>query len=282
MSNLKVAPPDVVKDYFRRKAATYDLVDGQAYWRLSDALLAECIERFAVPELDSFRFLDIGGGTGRWTLRLLENYAGAEATLVDLTQEMVDEAERKLRASHLVGRVDLIVADAQAPHDRVRPGTYDLAICFHNVLGFSENPGQLIAQAYASLRPGGRFAALVPNAFHATFFNLQLGRLDEAEMSAGGTLGRFTGDMPLIHMFTPESIRTTLETAGFEVSIVTGFPSFVYPGQAETTASSNTEALAALLSDSSTFERVRRIEAQHIGSIATAARGNNIFIVGVK
>ena len=55
-------------EYFKNKAADYDRVDEQVYWRLSDSILWHTFNEYILKNLPSnFSFLDAGGGTGRWS-----------------------------------------------------------------------------------------------------------------------------------------------------------------------------------------------------------------------
>ena len=61
--------------------------------------------------LGSISLLDAGAGTARWTIRVLEKYLSASASLVDLSPMMLAVAREKLQRLGMLRRADLIEAD---------------------------------------------------------------------------------------------------------------------------------------------------------------------------
>ena len=82
-----------VLQYFKGKASGYDLVEGQVYWRLSDQLLWHLFNGSTLSKLnESFHFLDAGGGTGRWSEKVLRSYDGSTGVIYDLSADMLEHA----------------------------------------------------------------------------------------------------------------------------------------------------------------------------------------------
>jgi len=81
--------------YFKHKAKQYDDVDKQYYWKLSDDLLWWNLQKFLKKLPKNFRFLDAGGGTGRWSERILHSYPHATGVICDISSSMLDVAERQ-------------------------------------------------------------------------------------------------------------------------------------------------------------------------------------------
>lgn len=271
------------KDYFAKKADRYDLVDAQPYWQLSDALLRGYLDAQVLGRIEpGFAFLDAGGGTGRWTDFLARADPSSRGVLVDLTPEMLAEAEAKAVRNGYAERVSFHLGDLdglELPSPPPPSTSFDLAICFHNVIGFVSDPAAVVDRIAAALAPGGLFALMAPNLLHAAYFNLTLGRVDEAERCLAGR-GRFTDDMPGIHMFTAESAAALLEGAGLEVVDTVGFPVLVYPGIEDTRIEGSSAQAATMLDGPPGFQRVLELERQAMRRAGAANRGSNVVVVG--
>lgn len=266
-----------IGNYFRDKAEAYDDVDQQDYWRLSDALLWDTFNRELLSNVNpSLRFLDAGGGTGRWSSRVAEEYPGSSGVLYDLSEDMADQA----RAKEIRG-VNIQIGDIEEGVG-LPDGEFDVSFNFHNVMGFVSNPFKALATLNRVTKLGGYVVSLVPNKFHAMYFNITNGNLDLAEEAATTPRGRFTDNMPSMNLFTPDSIGEMYGHEGLKVTCVTGFPSSIYPGYQETQLHGSTANLKGLLEDEDSFQRVFEMEKRLIQSEGIASRGNNIFIVGRK
>jgi len=77
---------------------------------------------------------------------------------------------------------------------------------FHNVLGFVQDPQLVVSQLRGLLNDNGMLVSFVPNSYHAAFFNIMLGKLDEARRALTANRSRFTDTMPDMHFFTPTAI----------------------------------------------------------------------------
>lgn len=274
---------DDVKKYFKDKAAEYDLVEKQSYWRLSDKLLWDSIVRYIIPKLPAdFSFCDAGGGTGRWSLKLLENYSACSGVTLDLSPEMLNEAIQKKEKNKLNDRWKCELGDLEDLTDFAKQHQpFDFVFNFHNVIGFISDPKHFMAELSKITKKGGIVCTFAPNAYHATFFNIKNGAMDEAEKALKG-YGRFTDQMPYIHMFTPHRIKKLMEESDFEVLMCTGFPSLIYPGYSETQLRGQTKALSDLLEDENIFNQIFDLEKEALKDEEIAARGNNIFIFARK
>lgn len=270
--------PQAVVDYFRTRAEEYDLVEDQAYWRLSDLLLGEAIETVALTKLpNSLRFLDAGGGTGRWSEWLLRRRSQAQGVLFDISPEMTRVASAKLDNQGLGERLEIVNDNLDFVEDRLGRSNFDLVLVLHNVLGFVDDPEQTITRLVRLLSPGGYLIAFAPNRFHAAFFNLKQGRIDGAREALTGK-GRFTMDMPPIWLFTPSELRTMFQSQGLEVERLAGFPVLLYPGEEETRLRGQSPGLAEQLGVG--FEQVAELERLAIRDSDAVGRGNNLFIAG--
>jgi tRNA (cmo5U34)-methyltransferase len=98
--------------------------------------------------------LDVGCGAGNYTLKLLESLPNLDATLIDLSQPMLDRArERISRAT--AGRITTIQADIR--ESKLPDGKFDivLAAAVLHHLRTDEEWQSVFTALHRALRPGG-------------------------------------------------------------------------------------------------------------------------------
>lgn len=271
-----------VLDYFKNKAKDYDLVEEQTYWMLSDKLLWENFKETVLDKLPSdFKFLDAGGGTGRWSLKILEEYPNSKGMIVDISPDMLNEARNKMKNKDLIHRIEIIEQNLENL-ENISDNSFDVCFNFHNVLGFVDNPQKVISELKRVVKVGGYVVSLVPNLYHNIFFNIFVNNIDLVEEVMETGKGRFTKDMPSMNMFTPDSIKLLYSKEGIMTELISGFPITIYPGMQETQIQGNSQHIKDILSDKDTFDKIYDIEKKLFKNSDIAARGNQIYIVGKK
>jgi tRNA (cmo5U34)-methyltransferase len=118
---------------------------------LAMALVAEAA---AATTPHARHILDVGCGAGNYTLKLLESLPNLDATLIDLSQPMLDRArERVSRAT--AGRITTIQADIREV--RLPEGAFDivLAAAVLHHLRADEEWRKVFTAFHWALRPGG-------------------------------------------------------------------------------------------------------------------------------
>lgn len=118
---------------------------------LAMALVAEAA---AATTPHARHVLDVGCGAGNYTLKLLESLPNLDATLIDLSQPMLDRArERVSRAT--AGRITTIQADIREV--RLSEGDFDivLAAAVLHHLRTDEEWRNVFTALHRTLRPGG-------------------------------------------------------------------------------------------------------------------------------
>jgi SAM-dependent methyltransferase len=271
-----------ILSYFRDKAARYDLVDRQLYWQLSDTLLWSALQDTVLRKAPrGFCFLDAGGGTGRWTQRILDAYPESTGVLYDLSADMAAEAERKLGTEIASGRLRTTIADLTTVSQVEGGAGFDLVICLHNVIGFVADPLTVITELAKTMAPGGRLAIFAPNKYHVAYFNLSRGEVEMAQ-KAMAARGRFTSDMPEMTLFTPATLVELCELAQLSVEVRAGFPVLLYPGYEETRIVGTSTVPANVLADPVSFDQVLALEQQALAESGVSTRGNNLYLVARK
>ena len=111
------------------------------------------------------RLLDVAGGTGDIAFRFLKRAGQGQATVLDLTQEMLDEGRKRAEAAQMSEQLDWLVGDAMAlPFPNASFDVYTISFGIRNVT----RPQDALNEAFRVLRPGGRLMVLefsqIPNA----------------------------------------------------------------------------------------------------------------------
>ncbi len=110
------------------------------------------------------RLLDVAGGTGDIAFRFLGRAPSATATVLDLTESMLEAGRARAQAQDLGGRIDWVVGDAMAlPFEDASFDVYTISFGIRNVT----RPEVALQEAFRVLRPGGRLMVLefsqIPN-----------------------------------------------------------------------------------------------------------------------
>ena len=271
-----------VLEYFKNKAKDYDLVENQTYWRLSDKLLWENFKLTVLDKLPTnFRFLDAGGGTGRWSLKILEEYPNSTGMIVDISPDMLNEAKNKMKNINLLQRIKIVEQNLKNLDD-MEDNIFDVCFNFHNVLGFVNNPEKVIRELKRVSKIEGYIVSLVPNLYHNIFFNIFVNDFELVDEVMKNGKGKFTRNMPSMNMFTPDSIKLLYSRVGIIVEMISGFPITIYPGMQETQIQGNSQHIKDILSDKEIFDKIYNIEEKLFNNSDIASRGNQIYIVGKK
>lgn len=279
---------ETVQKYFANKADKYDLVDKQLYWRLSDMLLKRIIEEKIVKPFSSYKclnILDAGAGTGRWSLVLYdflkEKNIEIHFDLLDITREMLDEADKKIKKLNIdrIAKTYLQnIEDLSGYNDNF----YDIAISFYNVLSFTEKPEIVLNEVLKKLKTGGLYANVVANKYHSYFFNILTNRITELDKIKKDSKIRFTEEMPYIHCFTPSGIKELYKQAGFKEVEIIGFPNFVYPNIEDTRVEGQSDKSKGILENEEFFNKIIEIEFQECFNKDISGRGNALLVIGKK
>jgi demethylmenaquinone methyltransferase/2-methoxy-6-polyprenyl-1,4-benzoquinol methylase len=145
----------LVHGVFTNVASRYDVMNdvmsGGVHRLWKDAMMDWLAPR------DGQRLLDVAGGTGDIAFRFLRRAPGARATVLDLTESMLAEGERRSEAAALSDRLDWVVGDAMAlPFDAASFDVYTISFGIRNVTRIED----ALAEAFRVLKPGGRLMVL--------------------------------------------------------------------------------------------------------------------------
>ncbi|WP_213684927.1 bifunctional demethylmenaquinone methyltransferase/2-methoxy-6-polyprenyl-1,4-benzoquinol methylase UbiE [Roseicyclus sp.] len=145
----------MVHGVFTNVASKYDIMNDvmsmgiHRVWK--DALMDWLVPR------DGQRLLDVAGGTGDVAFRFLGRAPGASATVLDMTESMLIEGQKRAEASQMAEKLDWIVGDAMAlPFEDNTFDRYTISFGIRNVTRIPD----ALAEAFRVLKPGGRLIVL--------------------------------------------------------------------------------------------------------------------------
>ena len=149
------AKAGMVHGVFTNVASKYDIMNDvmsmgiHRVWK--DALMDWLVPR------DGQRLLDVAGGTGDVAFRFLGRAPGASATVLDMTESMLIEGQKRAEAAQMAEKLDWIVGDAMAlPFEDNTFDRYTISFGIRNVTRIPD----ALSEAFRVLRPGGRLMVL--------------------------------------------------------------------------------------------------------------------------
>jgi len=165
------------------------------------------------------RLLDVAGGTGDIAFRFLKRAGQGHATVLDMTESMLIEGEKRAEAAQLADSLDLVVGDAMAlPFGDGSFDVYTISFGIRNVTRIAD----ALSEAFRVLRPGGRLMVLefsqIPNAMMQKVYDLY-------SFNVIPKLGRMIANDSESYQYLVESIRKfpdqesfagMIRAAGFE------------------------------------------------------------------
>ncbi len=145
----------MVQGVFTRVASRYDvmndLMSGGVHRLWKDAMMDWLAPR------PGQRLLDVAGGTGDIAFRFLRRAPDATATVLDMTESMLLEGQKRAEAERLSDRLTWIAGDAMAlPFGDRTFDVYTISFGIRNVTRIED----ALSEAFRVLRPGGRLMVL--------------------------------------------------------------------------------------------------------------------------
>lgn len=230
------------KDFYNAYGAfEWSRLEASAYGRLQMIIHEEFIKRYVKP---GNRVLDAGSGPGRFSISAAR--AGANVTVLDISDEQLDIARQKINEAGLVERrnqfIEADICDLSMFPDR----HFDMVICFGGALSYvCEKRQKAAGELKRVTGQGGIILVSVMNLLGSTIAakteNPDMATLKEPDISRPGEPALWevlkTGDLPgfpsrranmmhaPMHLFTASELQSLfkgcemLEIAGSNVTI---------------------------------------------------------------
>ncbi|MBQ4875258.1 MAG: bifunctional demethylmenaquinone methyltransferase/2-methoxy-6-polyprenyl-1,4-benzoquinol methylase UbiE [Rickettsiaceae bacterium H1] len=143
-----------VKGVFSSVADKYDLMNNLMSFGIHHLWKNKFIKEINLKK--DFTLLDVAGGTGDITTRILQKFTDCQATICDNNFEMIKQGIEKTTNKGYVD-IDWTCGDAEnLPFNKNSFDYYTIAFGIRNV----KNVDFALEEAYRVLKPGGRFLCL--------------------------------------------------------------------------------------------------------------------------
>lgn len=152
----------MVHGVFSNVASKYDLMNDLMSFGIH-RLWKDAMMDWLAPR-NGQKLLDVAGGTGDIAFRFLKRAPHAHATILDMTQDMLNAGQKRAEAADMADRLDWVCGDAMAlPFQDSSFDVYTISFGIRNVTRLQD----AIKEAYRVLKPGGRLMILefsqIPN-----------------------------------------------------------------------------------------------------------------------
>ena len=161
----------LVHGVFSSVASKYDVMNDAMSMGIH-RLWKDAMMDWLAPRADQ-RLLDVAGGTGDIAFRFLKRAPGAQAVVLDMTEDMLIAGRTRAEADQLAASLDWVAGDAMAlPFPDNVFDVYTISFGIRNVTRIPD----ALSEAYRVLRPGGRLMVLefsqLPNAGMQKIYDL--------------------------------------------------------------------------------------------------------------
>ncbi|MGH6645051.1 MAG: bifunctional demethylmenaquinone methyltransferase/2-methoxy-6-polyprenyl-1,4-benzoquinol methylase UbiE, partial [Bradyrhizobium sp.] len=148
----------LVNDVFHSVASRYDLMNDLMSAGLHRVWKDAMVSWLAPPRTRAFEVLDVAGGTGDVSFRIVDRSRGsARAVVCDINSSMLDVGRERAEKRGLSDRVDFVEGNAEElPFESGRFDAYTIAFGIRNVPRID----RALSEAYRVLKPGSRFLCL--------------------------------------------------------------------------------------------------------------------------
>jgi demethylmenaquinone methyltransferase/2-methoxy-6-polyprenyl-1,4-benzoquinol methylase len=205
----------LVNEVFASVAARYDQMNDLMSGGLHRLWKDDFVAMLNPPKGPrSFAVLDVAGGTGDIAQRIVRaGGPGVTVTVADISPQMLAEGRRRAGQERLAGRIDFMVANAEAlPFADRSFDAYTIAFGIRNVTHIDK----VLAEAFRVLKPGGRFLCL-------EFSDVDVPGLaalyDLYSFTAIPAIGKVVTGDGAAYRYLVESIRTFPDAARFAAMI---------------------------------------------------------------
>ena len=145
----------LVKEVFNNVSSKYDVMNDLMSVGIHRVWKNTLINWLAPKENQNL--LDVAGGTGDIATRFLNHAKNGNATILDMTESMLQEGTKRITNSSLSSRMRWVVGDAMTlPFKKNTFDIYTISFGIRNVTKIDK----ALSEAFRVLKPGGRIMIL--------------------------------------------------------------------------------------------------------------------------
>lgn len=274
LESVSELPNNLIKNYFNQVANSYDEKCQATYWKLCDNLLWFMMEKELAKQKD-IHFLDMGGGTGEWSRRILERFPESTGMLVDYSENMLRIAEKKLAS--FGQRIKIINEDINNLGKNIND-------CFNVILNiyvlpFCDDDQNIIWNAVELLKPKGILICAAENYYNGLALNILKGGNEEIQKMISTRKSKILDQMPEMKFYSAQQLINLFKQLELEINVVIGYPVVSLIGVSEV-LTEDKSTIDLVLNQS--FDSILDIEKQLMIDSDNINRGKYICIIGEK
>lgn len=271
-------------NFFAMHSQNVDNAEKLGFWALTDDLLKEFLLE-QMPNRKDVVLVDFGGGTGRWLQALDEYFENSTLVIVDLSKDMLAQAQKKVDAGVFKNKVQLIhetIEDVAS----MEAGFADYVISTYNPLSFVEDPQAVINEAHRVLKDGGVAMITVQGYYNALFSKLNNSIADADELL--GILKnmqvKWNEYVPALWQLPKSKMRDLFDVAGFKDIEFRGIATVIQPqGEDFDPENKSLGSISKKLNENKAFyDAVYEIEKVASADQDAIDRAMNILTIGRK
>lgn len=274
---------NLFKSFFKVHSQNVDQAESQGFWKLTDTIL-ETFLLEQMPKRKRATIIDFGGGTGRWLLKLDGYFTESKFILVDLSEDMLAQAKKKVAKHAYTNQVTLIHGDISDVKN-IPDNSADYVISTYNPLSFCSDPQKVITESHRLLKNGG-VAMITIQGYHNALYskvNNYLASAREIHDIFIEKKVKWTPSVPKLWQLSANDMAAMFKKSGYNNVQFRGIASIVQP-QSEDFDPINTKigTLSKKLQEKDFFDTLLEIELSVGKDQSTINRAMNILTIGIK
>ncbi len=274
---------NLFKSFFKVHAENVDNAESQGFWKLTDTVL-ETFLLEQMPKRKGITLVDFGGGTGRWLLKLDKYFTDCKFILVDLSESMLAQAQKKVTNGAYKNNVTLVHSDIASIRE-LKDNTADYIISTYNPLSFCPEPQKVVSESFRILKKGGR-AMITIQGYHNALYskvNNYLASEKEIHDIFKEKKVQWTSAVPKLWQLPSDDMGAMFKKSGYKNIEFRGIASIVQP-QSEDFDPTNAKIgpLSKKLHDAKFFKTMLEIELSVGRDQSAINRAMNILTIGTK
>jgi len=271
-------------NFFKSYSQNVDNADRHGFWKLSDALIMQIIKNNIPVDINERDIiLDAGGGTGRWVCDLSKIYK-SKFIIYDLSVDMLKEARRNIKNANIESRVRLIEGDLKNIK-KVESESINYIVSIYSPISFIYQKEKAFSEMFRILKKGGKIIIMGHGFLNAIASRINNSCISAKELATldGEHMVKWNEHVPMLNVFSAETLGDGLKEAGFLLDKIYGVPVFVQPGQEDFDSENIKKSrISAALEEKSFFNEVFRIEMKYNSDPTVVNRGMNMLAVASK